>query len=263
MSARSCASAAWRSATACSSTARALGDRGARPRGDPVDSGRKPRLHALDGVPGVRGVARLAEAFALMPLVKRALPRGAAALRGRGMIAVAAGRDRGGSVRRRARGVGRRGGCRRDLARPRALALRGCDTRRLPRGRAQGDRRLRAGHRRAPRRRRSTIAAAPTSSRRCCSRRSRATSSCARSSRRAARWPAPRVALGSVALSVEVFAWSERHAGRAARARVPPARLRDAAPVRDARADEPSSSRSGRAAMAEILRLETARLAPD
>src|SRR5881394_1040412 len=40
-----------------------------------VGSGRKPRLRAADGVPGVRGVARLTEAFAVIPLVKRALPK--------------------------------------------------------------------------------------------------------------------------------------------------------------------------------------------
>ena len=37
-------------------------------------SGRKPRLKGLDGVPGLRGVARLGEAMAVIPLVKRALP---------------------------------------------------------------------------------------------------------------------------------------------------------------------------------------------
>jgi uncharacterized protein YqhQ len=37
-------------------------------------SGRKPRLTAADEVPGVRGVVRLAEAFALIPMVKAALP---------------------------------------------------------------------------------------------------------------------------------------------------------------------------------------------
>jgi uncharacterized protein YqhQ len=37
-------------------------------------SGPKPRLRAADGIPGVRGVARLAEAFAVIPLVKRGLP---------------------------------------------------------------------------------------------------------------------------------------------------------------------------------------------
>ena len=40
-----------------------------------VASGRKPTLgKRLDGVPGLRGVARLGEAFAVIPLVKRALP---------------------------------------------------------------------------------------------------------------------------------------------------------------------------------------------
>ena len=37
-------------------------------------SGRKPRFTRLDGVPGMRGVARLGEAMAVIPLVKRALP---------------------------------------------------------------------------------------------------------------------------------------------------------------------------------------------
>ena len=40
-------------------------------------------LRAFDGVPGVRGVARLGEAMAVIPLVKRALPEARAALRGR------------------------------------------------------------------------------------------------------------------------------------------------------------------------------------
>src|SRR5918911_1022454 len=39
-----------------------------------VASGPKPRLRGADGVPGVRGVARLAEAVAVIPLVRRALP---------------------------------------------------------------------------------------------------------------------------------------------------------------------------------------------
>jgi uncharacterized protein YqhQ len=37
-------------------------------------SGRKPRVTAADGVPGLRGVVRLGEAMAVIPLVKRALP---------------------------------------------------------------------------------------------------------------------------------------------------------------------------------------------
>src|SRR3712207_7024677 len=39
-----------------------------------VASGRKPRVRGVDNVPGVRGVVRLGEAFAVIPLVKRALP---------------------------------------------------------------------------------------------------------------------------------------------------------------------------------------------
>src|SRR5919206_2282786 len=39
-----------------------------------VASGRKPRVHAADGIPGLRGVVRLGEAMAVIPLVKKALP---------------------------------------------------------------------------------------------------------------------------------------------------------------------------------------------
>ena len=39
-----------------------------------VGSGRKPRLRVADGVAGVRGVLRLAEAVVVLPLVKKGLP---------------------------------------------------------------------------------------------------------------------------------------------------------------------------------------------
>jgi uncharacterized protein YqhQ len=39
-----------------------------------VASGRKPAIGSSVGMPGVRGIAKLAEAFAVIPLVKRALP---------------------------------------------------------------------------------------------------------------------------------------------------------------------------------------------
>ena len=39
-----------------------------------VASGRKPRLHGVEKLAGVRGVVRLAEAMVVIPLVKRALP---------------------------------------------------------------------------------------------------------------------------------------------------------------------------------------------
>src|SRR4051795_12057475 len=54
-------------------------------------SGRKPRLRGADAVPGVRGVFRLAEAFAVIPLVKRALPQARMPFQDASVLAVAAG----------------------------------------------------------------------------------------------------------------------------------------------------------------------------
>src|SRR5687767_5269614 len=56
-----------------------------------VASGRKPRLRAADPIPGVRGVARLAEAFAVLPLVKRGLPEARLPFQDPAVAAVAAG----------------------------------------------------------------------------------------------------------------------------------------------------------------------------
>ena len=70
-------------------------------------SGRKPRLRAADGIPGVRGVARLAEAMAVIPLVKRGLPETRLPFQDRGVLAVAVGASLGGTLlRRRLRGAG-------------------------------------------------------------------------------------------------------------------------------------------------------------
>src|SRR6188472_311355 len=56
-----------------------------------VASGAKPRLRAVDGIPGVRGVVRLGEAFAVIPLVKRALPEALLPFQDASVIGVAAG----------------------------------------------------------------------------------------------------------------------------------------------------------------------------
>jgi uncharacterized protein YqhQ len=69
-------------------------------------SGPKPRLRAADPIPGVRGVARLAEAFAVIPLVKRGLPEVRLPFQDPSVIAVAVGASVGGTLlRRRVRGV--------------------------------------------------------------------------------------------------------------------------------------------------------------
>jgi uncharacterized protein YqhQ len=66
-----------------------------------VASGRKPRLQGVDGVPGVRGVVRLGEAMAVIPLVKRALPAARLPFQDASVIGVAAGASITGALARR------------------------------------------------------------------------------------------------------------------------------------------------------------------
>jgi uncharacterized protein YqhQ len=67
-------------------------------------SGRKPRLRAVDGVPGLRGIARLAEAFAVIPLVKRGLPEAKMPFQDASVAGVAAGATLTGALLRRRMG---------------------------------------------------------------------------------------------------------------------------------------------------------------
>jgi uncharacterized protein YqhQ len=55
-----------------------------------VASGHKPRLRVADGIPGVRGVVRLAEAMLVIPLVKRALPEAQLPFQNAGVLGAAA-----------------------------------------------------------------------------------------------------------------------------------------------------------------------------
>jgi uncharacterized protein YqhQ len=95
-----------------------------------VASGRKPRVRAVENVPGLRGVARLSEAMAVIPLAKRALPEarlpfadarvlGAVALASLGARALRAG-GRGG-------GLGAEVGAAAVSLAPSVVALRGGD----------------------------------------------------------------------------------------------------------------------------------------
>jgi len=69
-------------------------------------SGRKPRLRVADGVPGVRGVLRLAEAMAVIPLVKRGLPDVKLPFENPSVLGVAAGASiTGGLLRKRVPGA--------------------------------------------------------------------------------------------------------------------------------------------------------------
>jgi uncharacterized protein YqhQ len=71
-----------------------------------VASGPKPRVTAFDEVPGLRGLVRLGEAFAVIPLVKQHLPEAKLPMESPAVIGVAAGASLAGTVaRRRVRGM--------------------------------------------------------------------------------------------------------------------------------------------------------------
>jgi uncharacterized protein YqhQ len=89
-------------------------------------SGRKPRLRAVDPVPGLRGVARLGEAFVVIPLVKRSLPQAKLPFESPSVVGIAAGASLTGALMRRRVGgsVGEAAAAALSLA-PAVLALRG------------------------------------------------------------------------------------------------------------------------------------------
>src|SRR4051812_22921788 len=71
-----------------------------------VASGPKPRVTLADDIPGLRGLFRLGEAFAVIPLVKRGLPEAKLAFEQPSVLGVAAGASIAGTLlRRRAPGV--------------------------------------------------------------------------------------------------------------------------------------------------------------
>ncbi len=224
-----------------------------------VASGKKPSLggRRTEKIPGVRGVAKLAEAMAVIPLVKRALPearlpmqdaRTATAMAGAALLAQAI-RSTGG------RTIGREAAVGLVSLAPAMLALRGGE--------------LAAYHGVEHK----SIAAyesdgealdAEKEHDRCGSNLVAPMLGAAAVGNVAARkaglkGPAAEaaVALGSAAVAVEVFAWSERHDGtRMSRAlRVPGYEIQRVVGTR-----EPSEEQLevGNAALAEILRVEGA-----
>ncbi len=92
-----------------------------------VASGAKPRFTRLDGVPGLRGVARLGEAVAVIPLVKRNLPEAELPFQQASVAAATAGATAGAALlRRRSRGsVGGEAGAAVISMLPSLIALRG------------------------------------------------------------------------------------------------------------------------------------------
>ncbi len=224
-----------------------------------VDSGRKPRFRgALADLPGVRGVARITEAFALLPLIKRQVPELKLPFEdGRMIAAMVASSALSAGVRRGGRTPGREGALALLGIAPAALALRDSDLaayhgveHKAIAGYEQGTDASEASkeHDRCG----SNLVAPMMLS-------TLAGNLVVRSLLKA-RGPlaGATVALGSVALSVELFAWSERHPERPlARAfHRPGFEMQRLFATRE---PTPEQLEVGRAAMAEILRLELPR----
>jgi uncharacterized protein YqhQ len=224
-----------------------------------VASGRKPRVRGAVGrLPGLRGVVRIGEAMTIIPLVKRALPEARLPFQDTTVLAAMAGASVGGALlRTRARGVaGETAVAALSLA-PSLIALRGGE--------------LAAYHgvehkSIAAYEQDQTDAAEMAKEHDRCGSHLMAPMLAAnvagnallrRSGARPGRVASGAVALASVGVAVEVFAWSERHDGTAAaRAlRRPGHEIQRLLGTR-----EPTASQLevGRAALEEILRLETA-----
>jgi uncharacterized protein YqhQ len=220
-------------------------------------SGVKPRARGLDRLPGVRGIARLAEAFAVIPLVKRALPEARLPFEDARVLGVMGASALAGSLIRRLRpGTGAEAAALAVSLAPALVSLRGGD--------------LAAYHGvehkaiAAYEQDEADVATAKEHER--CGSHLMAPLLASNLAgtvllRRAMASPGPvasgAVALASAGLAVEVFAWSERHAETAAaRAlRRPGHEVQRLVATR-----EPSEEQLevGRAALAEILRVEAA-----
>jgi uncharacterized protein YqhQ len=221
-----------------------------------VDSGRKPRLRGpVADLPGVRGVARLSEAFALLPLIKRQVPEVRLPFEdGRMIAAMLASSLLSAGVRRGGRTAGREGVLTLLGIAPAALALK--------------DSQLAAYHgvehkAIAAYEQGTDASEAAKEHDRCGSNlvapmmlSTLAGNIVVRTLLRA-RGPlaGASVALGSVALSVELFAWSERHPDKplAKAFHRPGFEMQRLFATREPTVEQ---LEVGRAAMAEILRLE-------
>jgi uncharacterized protein YqhQ len=223
-----------------------------------VASGRKPDLGAkvADRIPGVRGVAKLAEAMAVIPIVKRALPEARLPMQDvktLGAMGVAA--LGGQAIRKAGPGIGREAAVALVSVAPAVMALR------------SGDLAAYHGveHKAIAAYEDDSDAADATKEHDRCGSHLVAPMLAAAAvgnvaARRAGlRGPATEAAvgLGSAALAVEVFAWSERHPESALTRliRVPGHEIQRAVGTREPTAEQ---LEVGRAALEEILRVERA-----
>jgi uncharacterized protein YqhQ len=221
-----------------------------------VASGRKPDLggRAAEHLPGVRGVVKLAEAMAVIPLVKRALPEARLPMQDMKTLGAMGAAALGGqAIRTAGRGVAREAAVALISVGPALLALR------------SGDLAAYHGveHKAIAAYEDDSDAADATKEHDRCGSHLVAPMLGAAAlgnvfARRAGlRGPAAEAAvgLGSAAVAVEVFAWSERHPDSALTRvlRVPGHRIQRTIGTREPTAEQ---LEVGRAALAEILRVE-------
>jgi uncharacterized protein YqhQ len=221
-----------------------------------VASGPKPDLgaKALGRLPGVRGVAKLAEAMAVIPLVKRALPEARLPMQDvKTLGAMGAAALSGQAIRKAGPGLGREAAVALMSVAPALLALR------------SGDLAAYHGveHKAIAAYEEDSEAADATKEHDRCGSHLVAPMLTAAAvgnvaARRAGlRGPAAEAAvgLGSAAVAVEVFAWSERHPDSALTRllRVPGHEIQRAVGTREPTAEQ---LEVGRAALEEILRVE-------
>jgi uncharacterized protein YqhQ len=221
-----------------------------------VASGPKPDLgaRAAEGFPGVRGVAKLMEAMAVIPLVKRTLPEARLPMQdAKTLGAMGAAALGGQAIRKAGRGLAREAAVALVSVAPALLALR------------SGDLAAYHGveHKAIAAYEDDSDAADATKEHDRCGSHLVAPMLTAAAvgnvaARRAGlRGPAAEAAvgLGSAALAVEVFAWSERHPDSALTRllRVPGHEIQRAVGTREPTAEQ---LEVGRAALEEILRVE-------
>jgi uncharacterized protein YqhQ len=222
-----------------------------------VASGRKPRVQGIENVPGVRGVVRLGEAFAVIPLVKRALPEAKLPFEHPSVVGMAAGASFAGTMlRRRVGGPGAEAAATLVALAPAVFALRGGEL-----AAYHGVEHKAIAAYEAPEE--ADAADAAKEHDRCGSHLVAPMLATNLAGtlllRRVLERPGPAanaaVALASTAAAVEVFVWCERHsANRVARAlRRPGFELQR---VLGTREPDARQLEVGRAALAEILRAE-------
>jgi uncharacterized protein YqhQ len=225
-----------------------------------VASGPKPQLGArrAERVPGLRGIAKLAEAFAVIPLVKRALPEARLPMQDPKTLGTMAGAAAAGQALRAAgpRTLAREAAVAGMSLVPALLALRSGDlasyhgVEHKSIAAYEHDSEAAAAHKEHDRCGSNLVAPMLAT----------AAAGNVAVRRAGIRGPAAEaiVGLGSVAVAVELFAWSERHSDSAlARLlRRPGHEIQRAIGTRE---PSPEQLEVGRAALAEILRVEGAK----